>query len=199
MHNPYSADQYPDLSLAMTPDCSPEDLSLYPQAKGPTFTTPSLSMPTTRPYDLQAPGIDYVGEMESDPYTGDLLQFDEPAGLAITAASDNALVARDPMLPDTEEYDRPDNLMIPSPMTVDPSMPDLQSPDLEQEVHMVGRPGEMGDSDGEEPDLEPDGDNDDDDGPMPPYDEEYQTPGMSHRQRKQDMLYRGLRGLKGEL
>ncbi len=100
----------------------------------------------------------------------------------------------DPMLPDLSIYDRPDNLLMPSVMQVDPTLPDLQSPQLEQDVHMQDRPGEMVDSEGNETDLGPDGDNDDDDGPMPPYNQEYQAPGLSHRQRKQDMLYRGLKG-----
>ncbi len=259
MQNPYSADQYPDLSLAMTPSYSPDTLSggqtissgsslthmppipmpsggneqpvlhssdpgmvltmmgispdvpyydlaladtpdlayeQYPQAKDPTFTAPSMTVPTNRPYDLQAPGIDHVAELSPDPYTGDLLSFDHPLGLSLFAVNQSNPLAGppDPMLPDTDDYDRPDNLMMPSPMTVDLSLPDLQSPDLEQDVQMSDRPGNMGMSNGTGPDLGPDGDNDDDDGPMPPYDEEYQTPGMSHRQRKQDMRYRGLKG-----
>lgn len=249
MQNPYSADQYPDLSLAMTPDtlsgsslpympvplpaipreqpvlqCNdpgmelnmmglvdtvpyfdlglaqspalPTEMSQYPSANNPTFTAPSMTVPTNRPYDLQAPGIDHIPAMQPDPYTGDLLQFDHPHGLSLFALNqpDPLALPPDPMLPDFADYDRPDNLIMPSPMSVDPSLPNLQSPDLEQEVHMQDRPGEMVDSNGDSPNLGPDGDNDDDDGPMPPYDEAYQTPGLSHRQRKQDMLYRGLTG-----
>lgn len=249
MQNPYSADQYPDLSLAMTPpdvasgqqetympapplpsiprepavlQCdnpgmelnqmgiSPNvpyfDLGLaqtpdlafeqYPQANNSTFTAPSLLGPTNKPYDLQAPGIDHIPEMQPDPYAGDLLQFDHPQGLTLFAINqpDPLAIPVDPMLPDLADYDRPDNLLMPSVMTIDPSMPDLQSPTLAQDVHMPGRPGDLVDSNGNSPDLGPDGDNDDDDGPMPPYNQEYQAPGLSHRQRKQDMLYRGLKG-----
>lgn len=249
MQNPFSADQYPDLSLAMTPSlpdiasgeslthmpipmpaiprsqpalqCSDPGMELnqmgispnvpyydlmlastpdlayeqYPQANDPTFTAPSLSVPTNRPYDLQAPGIDHIPEFAPDPYTSDLLQFDQPMGLSITAASSSPMGDIPSVIsPDLAEYDRPDNLMMPAPMSIDPSMPDLQSPELEQEIHMQDRPGEMVDSNGDAPSLGPDGDNDDDDKPMPPYDVEYQTPGLSHRERKQDMLYRGLKG-----
>src|SRR5581483_3074161 len=252
MQNPYSADQYPDLSLATTPSldvasgsslthmpgpplpsipreqpmlqCSdpgmeinqmgiapnvpyfdlglaqspalPTEVSQYPSANNPTFTAPSLSVPTNKPYDLQAPGIDHIPEMQPDPYTGDLLQFDHPQGLSLFAINhpDPLAIPADPMLPDLADYDEPDNLLMPSVMAVDPSMPDLQSPILAQDVHMPDRPGDLMDSNGNSPDLGPDGDNDDDDGPMPSYNQEYQAPGLSHRQRKQDMLYRGLKG-----
>lgn len=186
MQNPYAANQSPDLSLAQTP-------VLNGETNAPQFATPDFAVPAMRPYDLQAPGIDLVPELTPDLYTGDLLQFDRPMGLDITASTLNPL-AVDPVTPDLSAYGRPDGLIMPSLELVDPSMPDLQSPELEQEVHMADRPGEMGMADGTGPNLGPDGDADDDDGPMPPYSQEYQTPGLSHRQRKMDMLYRGLKG-----
>jgi hypothetical protein len=249
MKNPYSADQYPDLSLAMTPpnvvsgeqqtsmplpdnlarfepaelQCdnpgmeinqmgiSPGvpyfDLMLgnspmlgdpdpYPKANNPTFTASMMAMPSVKDYDLQAPGIDQIPEYSPDPYTGDLLDFDRPKGLLeLSVNQSNPLAGLiDPNLPNLADYDYPANLLMPSTMAVDPVLPDLQQPQLEQDVHMADRPSEMGMPDGSGPDLGPDGDNDDDDGPMPPYDDSFGEPGLSHRQKKQDMVYSGLKG-----
>ncbi len=248
MTNPYSANQFPDLSLAMIPDvasgqqetwmpisdppgrfdvpplqCSDPgqeinqmgispgvpyyDLGLvmspmlgeadpYPKAIDPTFTSPMMAMPSFKPYDFQAPGIDHIPEFQPDPQTGDLLDFDKPGGLELLAVNQSNPLAgpTDPALPDLSDYDYPSNLLMPSPAGVDPSLPDLQTPQLTQDVEMADRPGEMGDADGVDPDLGPDGDNDDDDGPMPPYTASFMAPGLTHRQRKQDMIYSGLKG-----
>jgi hypothetical protein len=195
MQNPYAANQEPELSLAQSPVLGSET------SNAPTFAAPSVEVPPLRPYDLQAPGIDHVPELQVDPYVGDLLAFDRPRGLSLMAASENPLLT-DPVTPDLSAYGRPDGLIMPSLELVDPSLPDLQSPQLTQDVHMPDRPGEMGmgldnnDDDGENDGLalSLDGDNDDDDGPMPPYDQSHMTPGLSHRQRRMDALYRGLKG-----
>jgi hypothetical protein len=91
---------------------------------------------------LQAPEIEKRDEWAPDPYVEDLLQFDQPGGLDITAATSNPL-AIDPMVQDLFEYDRPAGLGMPGPMTPDPTLPDLQEPELEQEIHMQDRPGDL--------------------------------------------------------
>ena len=53
--------------------------------------------------------------MTVDPQTADLLQYDTPSGLAINH----------------------------SPLMADPLVPDLQNPDLTQQVHMTERPGDL--------------------------------------------------------
>jgi hypothetical protein len=204
--NPYSAEQYPDLSLAQTPPAPNvangqqvanmptsmppiprEQPSLQPGTEdiskmgivdnvpyfdlnlaaattnlsnppfstpsdgnminGPTFTSPNFSVPGNMPFDFQAPGIDTPPPLAPDPQIGDLLQFDKPHGLDITAASSNPM-AIDPMAPDTGDYDRPSDLAIPGPLMVDPALPDLQSPVTTQEVNSMldDRPGELDDS-----------------------------------------------------
>ncbi len=193
MQNPYATNQEPELSLAQSPVLGSG------MSNAPTFAAPSTEVPPLRPFDLQTPGIDLIPELEPDPHLGDLLSFDRPRGLDIHVASENPLVV-DPVTPDLSEYGRPDGLVMPSLELVDPSLPDLQSPDLTPEVRMSDRPGEMGmgnsDDDGEDDglDLSPDGDNDDDDGPMPPYRQSFMAPGLSYRERRMDALYRGLKG-----
>ncbi|HVT97045.1 MAG TPA: hypothetical protein VHE33_06025 [Acidobacteriaceae bacterium] len=107
----------------------------------PTFDAPEMGVPGLRAGDLTGPGIDHVGEFEPDPHTGDLLQFAQPGGLEIHAASTR--LTSDPMLPDLGEYDRPAGLEMLNEMMPDPTLPDLQQPQLEQNVHMIGRPGDL--------------------------------------------------------
>ncbi len=202
MSNPYSADQSPDLSLAMTPNVASgeqetympvgvapipreqpslqpgtEDISMmgivdnvpyydlnlagvnplpsppYELQDGgslinnPTFITPNFGVPGNKSFDFQAPGIDALPPMTPDPQVGDLLQFDQPHGLDILAASFNPL-AIDPMAPDLALYDRPDGLVMLPPLMVDPALPDLQYPTTTQEVNSMldDRPGELDDS-----------------------------------------------------
>ena len=110
----------------------------------PTFGTQDYSVPANRSYDLQAPGIDALPPMGVDPYLGDLLQFDRPHGIDITAASSNPL-AIDPMNPDFSEYDRPADLAMPGLLQVDPLLPDLQYPSTTQEINSMvsDRPSEL--------------------------------------------------------
>jgi len=109
---------------------------------GPTFIAPDMCVPDLKIADLAADEIEHHNEWEPDPTLPDLLDFDKPGGLDITAASSNPL-AIDPMAPDLSEYDRPAGLEMPGPLVADPAMPDLQEPQLEQDVHMSGRPGDL--------------------------------------------------------
>jgi hypothetical protein len=108
----------------------------------PTFSGPFPDVPSTRPFDLTGPGIDAIAPFEADPGTGDLLQFDRPRGVLMLTASEMPMLA-DPMAPDVALYDRPAGLVLPGPLQVDPALPDLQHPSLEQEVEMQDRPGDL--------------------------------------------------------
>jgi hypothetical protein len=108
----------------------------------PTFSGPFPAIPSTRPFDLTGPGIDAIAPFEADPGTGDLLQFDRPRGVLMLTASEMPMLA-DPMAPDLALYDRPAGLEMPGPLMVDPALPDLQYPALEQEAEMQGRPGDL--------------------------------------------------------
>ena len=177
-----------DLSLAQTPTSAAAEM--VPSINAPTFTDPSALVPPLLPYDLQTPSIDHVPEFTPDPQVGDLLVFEQPHGLTIYAASINPLLP-DTVTPDLSAYGRPDGLVMPSVELVDPSLPDLQSPDLLPAVTMSNRPAEMGAALG---DSSMDVGNDDEHAPLPPYVDSFLTPNLSRRQRHLDALYRGLQG-----
>ena len=111
-------------------------------ANAPTFSGPFPAVPATRPFDLTGPGIDAIAPFEADSATGDLLQFDRPRGVFMLAASEMPTMA-DPMAPDLALYDRPAGLEMPGPLMVDPALPDLQHPTLDQAVEMPDRPGDL--------------------------------------------------------
>ena len=140
---------YFELNLAgnVLPVADPSKLAMpgspaKEQGNAPTFSGPFPAVPSLRPFDLTAPGIDAIAPFEPDPATGDLLQFDRPRGLFMLAASELPMAA-DPMAPDLALYDRPDGLEVPGPLMVDPALPDLQHPDLEQQVEMPDRPADL--------------------------------------------------------
>ncbi len=112
----------------------------------PTHGMPDFSQSAIRPYSLRGDGIDFIPPFAPDPHAGDLLQFAQPHGLDITAATSNPL-AIDPVNPDLSEYDRPRNLAMPSNLLApDPLLPDLQNPSTDLEVEMPDRPGDLADS-----------------------------------------------------
>lgn len=111
-------------------------------ANAPTFSGPFPAVPATRPFDLTGPGIDAIAPFEADPATGDLLQFDRPRGVFMLVASEMPMTA-DPVAPDLALYDRPAGLEMPGPLMVDPALPDLQHPALDQAVEMPDRPGDL--------------------------------------------------------
>jgi len=111
----------------------------------PTWHTPDMSVPSLKPADISADEIEHVGEFEPDPHTGDLLQFAQPAGLTVIAAWNGDPLAPDPAEQDLDGYDVPAGLVMRPPLEPDPTVPDLQSPQLEQDVHMSGRPGDLAD------------------------------------------------------
>ena len=111
-------------------------------ANAPTFSGPFPAVPATRPFDLTGPGIDAIAPFEADPATGDLLRFNRPRGVFMLAASEMPMMA-DQLAPDLALYDRPAGLEMPGPLMVDPALPDLQSPTLDQAVEMPDRPGDL--------------------------------------------------------
>lgn len=123
-------------SLARATPPAPE------RGNAPTFSEPFTSVPPIRAFDLTSPGIDALAPFAADPATGDLLQFDRPHGLFILAASELPMTP-DPMMPDLNLYDRPAGLDFPNGMTVDPALPDLQHPTLDQQVEMPDRPTDL--------------------------------------------------------
>ncbi|MGH2494470.1 MAG: hypothetical protein ACRDIV_07180 [Ktedonobacteraceae bacterium] len=140
---------YFELNLAgnALPIADPAKLTMptpLPPAQGnaPTFSKPFASVPPLRPFDLTSPGIDAFAPFDADPATGDLLQFDRPRGLFILAASDVPMMS-DPLMPDLDLYDRPAGLDMPGPALVDPALPDLQHPMLDQQVEMPDRPADL--------------------------------------------------------
>jgi hypothetical protein len=137
---------YFDLQLAnQYPTMNPAQLSASQGIGGvnvPTFAAPDMSVPDLLTADLQAPEIEQGPALTPDPLTADLIAFVHPSGLDIIAASSHPLVI-DPMAPDLGAYDRPAGLGIPGPLTPDPLLPDLQEPELEQQMHMQDRPGDL--------------------------------------------------------
>ncbi len=116
----------------------------------PTFMAPNFGVPDLKPGNLTGPGLDQLPAFQPDPQMADLLQFDRPKGLDTSIASETMSgmvhLQPDPDVPDLEDYDHPNGLGMPGPLLVDPNLPDLQSPQLTQDVHMQGRPGDLSQS-----------------------------------------------------
>ena len=110
----------------------------------PTFYAPDMSTPALKAADIGADEIECLPEMAPDPQTGDLLQFAQPGGLDIITARGLSSTP-DLALPDLEEYDHPAGLEMQAEQEPDPALPDLQQPQLEQDVHMTDRPGDLAD------------------------------------------------------
>ncbi len=108
----------------------------------PTFGTQNYDVPANKPFDLAGPGIDQVPALQPDPPVSDLLQFDQPRGLAMFAASSTPMMP-EAMAPDLSQHDRPEGLFMPGPLMVDPALPDLQNPTLTQQVMMPDRPADL--------------------------------------------------------
>jgi len=77
-----------------------------------------------------------------DPSLSGLLSLDPPGGLDLIVASRSPL-ALDPTAPGLDEYTWPAGQVIQAITTPDPMLPDLRQPDLEQQVHMLHRPGDL--------------------------------------------------------
>jgi len=109
----------------------------------PDFGVPDFTQPDLKPYDPGGPGIDYAygSEFAPDPLLPDLSDYRQPLGLDIRS---NDILAVDPPLSDLLQYDVPDGITLyRNPLDADPLVPDLQNPQLTQDVQMLQRPGDL--------------------------------------------------------
>lgn len=91
-----------------------------------TFIAPVTSVPPLAPHDLMGSGIDLHSAIAVDPLLLDLTSSDFPYGL---------------------QYERPQGQSLSQDLTQQDSLlPDLQHPDLTQQVQMQGRPGDLDES-----------------------------------------------------
>ena len=125
----------------------------HPSINLPDFGTQNYTIPPLQPYDLTGPGITYVPEFAADPALPDLDAYAHPAGLDVSMQGMDA----GPQL----VYDVPTQAEVTSSLypglgfptlnvqhngtDADPLVPDLQYPDLTQQVQMPvdERPGDL--------------------------------------------------------
>jgi hypothetical protein len=156
----------------------------------PDFGVPDMTMPDLRPYNLVEPGIEYVQGMECAPDSliVDLNEYVRPYGLDFYNLNEEGanIFKPDPVMGEQGwGQDAQGMQVIDHALQVDPAMPDLQHPQLEQEVHMLTRPGDLA------PDAlrgQPDEVN------AVPYEQSFMDQdGMNTtRRRHMDLLLRGL-------
>lgn len=113
-------------------------------ATSPDFA--SLHVPL-QPYDLDA-GMNYAygAEFAADPLLPDLTEYRQPYGLDVhnLEGPGHPLFRPDPLLGDLLAYEVPAGAtVVRDPLMPDPTVPDLQHPTLEPEVHMSMRPGDL--------------------------------------------------------
>jgi len=129
------------------------DASPSPTINLPDFGTQNYDIPPMMPYDLTGPGMTYVPAFADDPTLPDLDKYTQPDGLDLSLQSMDA----DPQLasdvPTPSEITASlypglgfSTLDVQRNMTdADPLVPDLQYPDLTQQVQMPTdeRPGNL--------------------------------------------------------
>lgn len=173
-----------------TPASSP----ILPDYGLPDFASLNKSLIGTSE-DLAQAKIDYSpgGEFGPDPMNPDLTDYRKPMGLDFYPESYSNLWAPDPSLDgDATNPDIPSGIaVINHPEDPDPSVQDLQNPQLELQVKMDGRPGEMDPSALDILHQAPTYDQ----VKGVSYDLSYMVqPGSSRRARHMDMLMHGLDG-----
>lgn len=136
----------PDLNLAGEDGVPTPDVVASPSMPvvgiAPDYGVPDFAVPGLAAGDLTSPGIDQRDEYAADPSLPDLRNFSRPYSLDINAGP-NVLTV-DPSVNDLLNYDQPNGLVINrDPLMADPMVPDLQHPDLSQQVHMSTRPGDL--------------------------------------------------------
>lgn len=119
----------------------------------PDFGTQDYAIPPLKPYDLTGPGITYMPEFAADPALPDLDEYTHPYGLDLSMQGMNAdpHIASD--VPTPSEITSSlypslgfSTLDVQHNMTdADTLVPDLQFPDLTQQVQMPAdeRPGDL--------------------------------------------------------
>ena len=146
-----------DLNLAGVQGVSPPQVLAQPTSTPaiilPDFGTQDYDIPLMKPYDLTGPGITYMPEFAADPALPDLDEYTHPYGLDLSMQGMDA----DPQLasdvPTPSEITSSlypglgfSTLNVQHNVTdVDPLVPDLQYPDLTQQVQMPTdeRPGDL--------------------------------------------------------
>ncbi len=109
----------------------------------PDYGQPDFSVPALKSYDLTGPGIDYRPDFQPDPDIPNLAEYRHPNGLDI---QDTNIWAIDPLLSDATQYEIPDGITVyHHPDQPDPSLPDLQHPQLTQDAYMLTRPADLAD------------------------------------------------------
>jgi hypothetical protein len=114
----------------------------------PDFGLPDFSQPELRPMGSTTPAIslDQQAEFSADPMLPDLTAYHRPYGLDIynLNGDDNALFQPDPLLSDLLDYEVPSGATVcHDPQAPDPLVPDLQQPQMTQDVEMQERPGDL--------------------------------------------------------
>lgn len=135
---------FSDLNLAGSQGVPPPAIIARPADRPtvnePTFTEPDMRVPELTPDDLAEPGITLHPAFTLDPQVPDLKLYDHPEGIDIYT---HALLTK-PAEDQLPVYERPDGLdTTRTEMEPDPLLPDLQHPDLTQQVHMLDRPGDL--------------------------------------------------------
>ena len=133
----------PDLNLAGVDGVPTPDIVARPSQDAtpilPDYGTPDMGTPALAAGDLTGPGITKRDEFAPDPALPDLSEYTHPYGLDIMQPSVG--MSPDPLV----SFDSPTGLTVMGHdlSIVDPAVPDLQNPDLEQQTHMLTRPGDM--------------------------------------------------------
>lgn len=157
----------------------------------PTSTVSDFSVPSIQRVDLTAPGGDFHngfvplpiidGHIDANSYDSNApledcsMQGMEPWALALMDIDTHV---EDPNVPP---------LYLPNSME-----PEFQPAQVSEPINgaVSEMPGQLYNSLG----YGPDGDNDDDDAAMPPYGDAFSTPGLTHREKRLDPMFQGLKG-----
>lgn len=116
------------------------------QVNTPDFGEPDFSQPGLQSYDLTEPGINYAygSEFAPDPMLPDLTEYRHPYGLDVQNQRPADLFMLDPLVGALLDDNLPNGLtVLRDPQEPDPLLPDIQHPQLTQEVHMTERPGDL--------------------------------------------------------
>ena len=119
----------------------------------PDFGIQNYDIPPMQPYDLTGPGITYMPEFATDPALPDLDAYAHPYDVDIVAQGMDVDAQRAPDVPSQTEVTNSlypglgfTTLDVHSSVTaIDPLVPDLQNPDLTQQVQrpVDERPGDL--------------------------------------------------------
>jgi hypothetical protein len=112
------------------------------------YGMPDMCMPSLQLANVADDGISFEprAEFDADPALPDLSEYAKPYGLDIRnlPGEGSGLFAHDPLLDDLLDYDMPNGVQVKrNPLDADPALPDLQQPQLSQDVTMDARPADL--------------------------------------------------------